>query len=125
MSVFPFQVPTSVFNRSNSGELCFDFGSSAFNATEVANSNIAQTEVIFSFIVFLLFSVICSSFIYTTKEASRFGHWISLFFREKFGPGQHRAQANLDEKRGREHSGRSWRTPKLPPGLQRHNPVGV
>jgi hypothetical protein len=55
----PFQVPTSDFIRSNSGEAGLGLGGSpAFKAAAVASSNVAQTEVIFVFIVFLWFSVI-------------------------------------------------------------------
>jgi hypothetical protein len=50
------------------------------------SSNAAQTEVIFVFIVFLLFSVIsgyCPNFNYTTNEPAASGHASSIFFGEE------------------------------------------
>src|SRR5688572_8391011 len=58
ISALPFHVPTSVFNRSNSGELAFTLtGSLAYNHVAPASTNIAQTEVIliFIFVVLLFF----------------------------------------------------------------------
>ena len=84
MSVFPCHVPTSVFIRSNSGELGFGFpGSPAVSHSEVASSNVVQNEVIFVFIVFLSFLVICPSFIYTTNGPARSGQHTSVFSRKK------------------------------------------
>src|ERR1051326_9070289 len=56
ISVLPVQVPTRDFIRSNSGEFLRALsGSAAFKPTVPASSNIAQTEVILVFIVFLSF----------------------------------------------------------------------
>jgi hypothetical protein len=100
MSVLPCHEPISVFIRSNSGEPIFpsplwgeggckpdevrpaegrgELASSAFNHTALASSNVAQTELIVVFIVFLSFLVICSTFIYTTNEPTRSGQDSSL-----------------------------------------------
>src|SRR5947207_1475491 len=87
ISVFPVQVPTRDFSRSNSGELLRVLsGSAAFKPTTPASSNIAQTEVILVFIVFLFvfgcFSLFISNYTYTTNEEFGSGHGFLLFFGE-------------------------------------------
>src|SRR5436190_6816754 len=60
MSVFPCHVPTSVFSRSNSGEVCFDPSDSPPRShIDAASTNVAQTGMNFVFIMVLSFLVFC------------------------------------------------------------------
>src|SRR5258708_11224340 len=87
MSAFPCQVPTSVFNRSNSGEPGLGLpGSSAFSPMAAASSNVAQTVIILVFIVFLFLSFwffgCLSEFHLYDERAFAFGTGHLAFFAE-------------------------------------------
>src|SRR5688572_2968014 len=78
ISALPFHVPTSAFNRSNSGELAFTFtGSLACNHVAPASTNVAQTEVIFVFIFVVLF--VFPTFTTTTNDWPPSGHRFCIF----------------------------------------------
>src|SRR5262245_37134062 len=85
MSTVPFHEPTSVFMRSNSGEPGLGCGiSAALRMAAPASNSVAQTDVIFVFIVFLCFSLftrfVRPSFTTTTNGPTSLGHHFRKFF---------------------------------------------
>src|SRR5690242_4649253 len=79
MSHLPVHEPTSVFIRSNSGELALAFSvSPAFAPRDAARINAVSSAVIFVFIFVRCSIVVCNSnFIYTTNGLKHSGQLFS------------------------------------------------